>query len=278
MRTRVRAWWCVLLTVSTLRAEPIVIPNFSFEDPPVTRDGPNPFGALPYIAEWDETNVGFADELDQDTGNFINTDLGQPDRIVNLHLLRAAFVSSLIRNTVRQELSETFVVGRRYTFTLSVGKSFTFPVGATEQLEIAFFYFDRGAERIIASTFVNGASVGTTTMTDFSVATSFVQPSDAWAGRPIGILARPAINDPDDDDGEGFWNLDHARLDEASPPSSDADDDGDVDLLDAAEFQVCFAGQGASGACSTFDLNSDSAIDLDDAGLFLDDLEGPISD
>ena len=148
MRSLAKQLSLVLMLHGTTVADPIAIPNFSFEDPPVTRDGLNPFGALPLIAEWDERNVGPVDEGQQDTGNFINTDPDQPDHITNLHLLRAAFVSSLTGNAIRQELPGAYLVGRRYAFTIAVGKSFTFPVGDSEQLEVALFYFDRSTERI----------------------------------------------------------------------------------------------------------------------------------
>lgn len=267
----------LLLSPAMTAADPIAIPNFSFENPPVTRDGLNPFGALPFIEDWDETTVGLVDELHQDTGNFINTDPGEPDHITNLHLDRAAFVSTLTGNAVRQELSETYLVGRRYTFTIGVGKSHTFPAGDTEQLEVALFYFDRDTERIIASTLVSGVQVGTTEVTDFAVTSAIVEVGDLWAGRPIGVLVRPAIDDPDDEDGEGFWNLDYARLEESVPPNSDGDHDGDVDLRDFAMFQGCFSEvEEVGGVCVPFDLNSNLVIDSDDLSLFLEDLGGPL--
>jgi len=276
MRLPAKLLSLLLLFPVMATAEPIVIPNFSFEKPPVTRDGLNPFGALPFIDEWDETNVGLLDEWDQDTGNFINTDAGEPDHITNLDLLRAAFVSSLTGNAIRQDLPHAYLPGRSYRFTIAVGKSFTFPVGDTEQLEIALFYFDPRVEEIVASTFVSGAMVNSTTVTDFSVTSAIVEEGDAWAGRPIGILVRPYTLDPDDDTGEGFWNLDYARLDELTPPNADGDGDGDVDLVDLAMIENCLSEVDA--ACATFDLNSDLAIDLDDLLLFLDDLGGPLGE
>lgn len=270
MRSRVRSLLICLLYSATTVADPIAIPNFSFENPPVTRDGLNPFGALPYIQDWDETRVGLADELDQDTGNFINTNPDQPDHITNLHLVRAAFVSSLTGNTVRQELSQDYLVDRVYSFTIAVGKSYTFPAGDTEQLEVALFYFDRGTERIIASTLVSGVEVSATEVTDFTVTSAIVEAGDLWTGQPIGVLVRPSTTDPDDEEGEGFWNLDYARLVESPPPNADGDGDGDVDLQDFAMFQNCLSNRPEVGsACFTFDLNADLVLDLDDFGLFV---------
>lgn len=195
-------------------ADPIAIPNFSFELPPVERNEENPFGALPFIDDWDETAIGLGDESDQNTGVFLNTDVGEPDHITNAHLDRLAFVSSLIGNTVRQTLAETYEVGKRYTFTIAIGKSTAFPAGGTEQLEVALYYLNGGIDDIIISRFVSGSQVGTTTLLDVSVTLPYVNSSDPWVGEPIGVLVRPALSDPDDEDGEGFWNVDHARLEE----------------------------------------------------------------
>jgi len=278
MQSPTRALSFLLLFPLTAAADPIALPNFSFEEPPVTRDGANPFGALPFIADWDERNVGPLDEFDVDTGNFINTDPGQPDHITNLHLVRAAFVSTLIGNAIRQELPRTYLAGRSYLFTIAVGKSHTFPAGDTELLEVAlFYYFDRDVEQIIASTFVSGAQVSTTSLVDVTVISAIVEEGDLWAGRPIGVLVRPFTDDPDDDEGEGFWNLDYARLIESPPPNADGDSDGDVDLRDVAMLQDCLSqAQELGSLCFTFDLNSDLVLDLEDLALFLEDLGGPL--
>jgi hypothetical protein len=206
----------LLMLSAIAAADPIAIPNFSFEMPPVTRDDQNPFGALPYIDDWDETLVGPADEFDQNTGVFLNTDPGSPDRITNANSDRLAFMSSLIGNTIRQNLAATYQVGQGYEFTVAIGKSSTFPVGSTEQLQVALFYVNGGSEQIIASTMVSGSSVGTTTLSDISVTLQNVAPGDPWAGQPVGVMVRPAVTD-NDNDGEGFWNIDFARL-ERTPP------------------------------------------------------------
>lgn len=268
---------CLVLLTTAIAADPIPIPNFSFEDPPVTRDGINPFGATPRIEDWDERDVGLGDELHQDTGNFINTDPGQPDHITNLHSLRAAFISSLTGNAIRQALPQTFQPGHDYCITIGVGKSYTFPVADSEQLEVALFYFVGNVEHVVASTFVSGMEVHATMLVDVSVTSAVVNEADAWAGRPIGILVRPFLDDPDDDEGEGFWNVDYARLDEILPPDPDSDEDGDVDLRDFAAFQNCFSEtEAVSGACVGLDLNSDSVIDLEDLWLFVEGTGGPV--
>jgi hypothetical protein len=202
--------------------------------PPVVRDEMNPFGALPFIDDWDETAVGLADENDQNTGVFINTEPREPDHITNAHLDRLAFISSLIGNDVRQELTDTFTVGTSYELTVAVGTSATFGVGATEELEIALFYFDGGVEQVVASTHVAGSEVGTTVLVDVVVELPVVSGGDAWANLPIGVLIRPSVTDPDDAAGEGFWNADHVRLEAVVPtPLGDVNCDGMVNVADA---------------------------------------------
>jgi hypothetical protein len=58
----------------------------------------------------------------------------------------------------------------------------------------------------------------------------------------------------------------------------DADEDGDVDLVDFAGFQICFTGPEieASESCSVaFDSDGDSDVDLADFGLFQLYFSGP---
>jgi len=202
----------MMIVAAPAAGEPVTVPNFSFESPPVMRDEQNPFGALPFIDDWDETAVGPADELDQNTGVFLNTDAPAPDHITNSHLDRLAFISSLIGNDVRQELSATFTPGWTYELTVAVATSFTFPVGAGEELEIALFYFDGGVEQVIASTLVAGSEVNATSLIDVTVSLPPVDADAPWADQPIGILIRPSTTDADDSLGEGFWDADHVRL------------------------------------------------------------------
>lgn len=228
----------VLILAAASAAESIPVPNFSFEAPPVTRDEKNPFGALPFLDDWDETAVGLSDEFDQNTGVFLNSDVGAPDRILNAHLDRLGFLSSLIGNGIRQALTQTFEPGHSYRVKAAVGTSSAFGVGPTEQLEIALFYFSGNVEQIIGSTLVSGSQVGATSLIDVTVLIPPVNVGDAWANQPIGILIRPSITDPDDSAGEGFWNVDHVRLDsddcdqDPNPGEPDFDGDGFGDACD----------------------------------------------
>jgi hypothetical protein len=94
----------------------------------------------------------------------------------------------------------------------------TFPVGADEELEIALFYFDGAVEQIIASSFVTGSEVSTTSLVDVDLTIPEVAIEDAWVKKPIGILIRPSTADENDADGEGFWNVDFVRLEAEGIP------------------------------------------------------------
>lgn len=260
-----------LLPVSAF-AEPISIPipNYSFESPTVSRDFNNPFGALPLIGDWDENGVGPGDEFNQNTGVFLNTDAGEPDHIDNANQRQLAFLSSLIGNTIRQELPNTFEPDHTYTFTVGVAKSSNlhgFPVGDTEQLEVALFYFVGNSEQVVASTFVSGAQVSTTSLVDVTVSTPVVAVDDAWAGKNIGVMVRPDVNDPDDEDGEGFWDVDNSRLDDLPRV---------LTLADAVTFAHCMTGPGddplppdcSAGDVGRLDFNADTFIDLRDFADF----------
>lgn len=278
---QMRGMLALLAGVSVLApafGESIEIPNFSFESPPVVRDKQNPFGALPFLDDWDESAVGLADEFDQNTGVFLNSDAPSPDRITNAHLDRLAFISSLIGNDLRQELVATFQPGWSYDLTVGVATSLVFPVGSTEELEVALYYVDGGMEHVIASTTVAGGMVNTISLIDVSVNVPPVGAEDPWAGRPIGILIRPSVDDPDDSDSEGFWDADFVRLvatDSATPIVGDFDGDGDVDLSDIAALQRCFGPVVGFSACNRFDADGNLEIDGLDLPTILDALDGP---
>jgi hypothetical protein len=98
------------------------------------------------------------------------------------------------------------------------------------------------------------------------------------AGNLIDIFcdARKAIMDPDGS-GTGDHVIDYDYVDFSLPGDGDCDGDRDVDLLDFAEFQVCFSGEGGgvSMGCECADLDGDDDVDLEDCGDFEDVLTGP---
>ncbi len=67
-----------------------------------------------------------------------------------------------------------------------------------------------------------------------------------------------------------------AVADAAPDPFGDADDDGDIDLMDAGALQVCFgAADAAAAGCDRSDREPDEVIDLLDWGAMLGLMTGP---
>jgi hypothetical protein len=61
-------------------------------------------------------------------------------------------------------------------------------------------------------------------------------------------------------------------------PFADADDDGDVDLVDFGLFQACLTGSGYSSlsdTCMCFDRGGDNDVDSKDFRLFRNCISGP---
>jgi len=58
-------------------------------------------------------------------------------------------------------------------------------------------------------------------------------------------------------------------------PDGDFDQDGDVDLIDFTEFQICFGGATLIPPCNLGDFDANQMIDLLDYGRFESRLTGP---
>ena len=66
-----------------------------------------------------------------------------------------------------------------------------------------------------------------------------------------------------------------ANLTTTAVGNGDFDADGDVDLPDFGEFQICFDSSPVGCACAPGDMNNDDTIDLDDYALFHTAFFGP---
>lgn len=257
-------------------ADFISVPNASFESPAVMRDDQNPFGALPFLDDWDETAPGLDDEFDQNTGVFLNTAEGSPDHVINADEDRLAFVSSLIGNNLRQQLGTAYALDHRYRLTLAAGTSMVFPVGPAEELELSLCYVDEGVEHAIATGVIAGVEVNATELVDLTVTTPYAHAESAWGDRPILIRIRPSVTDGNDEDGEGFWNLDHVRLEKLPLIVGDLDRDGDVDGDDVALFQAGALGAALEPLDPRTDLDGDGDGDQSDFGLLQANMTGPM--
>lgn len=110
-----------------------------------------------------------------------------------------------------------------------------------------------GDFEIVSSTIDGGG--GSSTGGDFEMSGTIGQP-DAGAVMTGGDFELTG----------GFW----AGVSSASGAPGDCDGDGDIDLVDFGEFQLCFTGSSGvlTPGCECADFDGDSDVDLVDFGDF----------
>jgi hypothetical protein len=186
----------------------IPVENASFELPVVD---PNGYVAVPVVDGWLELDLDLV--ASANTGVFINTPVGSPDRLVNADGAQVAFLGSQQGNALEQDLQAVYRVGCDYRLTVAVGVSWRFPPSATlgNTLDLALYYLDANLPVDIVHRAVEPNGLSSGQLQDLSLALPTVQPGDAWAGKTIGVALR-AVGSPG-----GFWDLDNVRLTEAMP-------------------------------------------------------------
>ncbi|MBL9139122.1 MAG: hypothetical protein JNK85_24860 [Verrucomicrobiales bacterium] len=214
---RVRPWTFILsVAASTLSlpAQPLFIPNASFESPSTSFVDNR-------LDRWQKTpKPGWYDESggftwDQLFGVFKNTEPGKPDHIVNVSGDQAIYLFAVPEVGIFQDAvaaGERFTVGTSYTLTAAViggGGGMTNGVS----LEMSLYYLDDGGNRIAvgATNIVHDPArfPDINHFVDVELAIPGVRPTDAWAGRPIGIRFLSTANPAN---AGGYWDLDHVRL------------------------------------------------------------------
>jgi len=203
----------VLLQLPLWAAAPVSISipvvNASFEAPALD---PNGFPAVPLADGWLELDLDPA--ASSNTGVFLNTPVGSPDRMVNAEGRQLAFLGSQQGNGLEQDLRTTYRVGCDYRLTVGVGVSARFPpavASPTDAIEIVLYYLDGNEPKDIVHQTVEPNGLSSTQLRDFSVVLPAVRADDAWAGKTIGVALRAAGNPG------GFWDLDNVRLTESMP-------------------------------------------------------------
>jgi hypothetical protein len=187
----------------------IPIRNASFEAPVVD---PNGFGAWPFVDGWLEFDLDAT--ASANTGVFLNTPVGSPDRLVNADGAQLAFLGSQHGNALEQDLRMIYRVGCDYRLTVGVGVSSRFPpsgAAPADTIDLVLYYLDGNQPVDIIHQAVEPNGLSSTQLRDFSVALPTVQAGDAWAGKTIGVALRAAGNPG------GFWDLDNVRLAESMP-------------------------------------------------------------
>jgi hypothetical protein len=240
----------IALAAAPARSASIHIENASFEAPVIDPCG---FQVLPYVDQWRELDLD--NQGSTNTGIFINTLPGSPDRVLNADCNQLAFLGSAQGNGFEQDLVSVYKVGCAYRLTVGVGGSMRFPPSSsepTDTIELVLYYLeDSNTVDIIHYTVE--AMEPNSFLQDFRTDLPTVQATDAWAGKNIGVAIRATGL------AGGFWVLDNVRLTEL-PSVPDFTGDYFVNLEDfavmAQEWQSCTG--------TTTDLTGDGCVNFED--------------
>lgn len=218
----------------SLYAQPIVVPNGSFEGP----TPPPGFPVNPSINAWQESPqpvwydpAAFGGVTwDQLTGVFPNPAPGDPSHITNLEGSQGAYVFAVPEVALFQDYNSvdwtggspthafdvTYEVGMSYSLTLGVlgGSGMTDGAG----LRLSFYYRDVANNAVtVAATDIAYSAATFPTMTelkDYTVAVPTVQATDPWAGQKMGIQIAPTSM------GGTYWDVDNARVSAVPEPGT----------------------------------------------------------
>ena len=223
---------------NTARAGNVPVPNGSFETIATAFADPrvDSWQKTPRPDWWDDNANGPWDQL---TGVFANSDPTNSDHIVNCDGSQALFLLAIPTVGIFQDYNSldwshtspthafdaVFESGKSYQLTIGAigGGPFVqgqpvMPQGST--LLVALYYTNsQGAPVIVAQTTVTNTIAvfnNNTNFVDFQVNLDTVKPTDAWAGKHMGIeivsTAAPTAGQP------GYWDLDNVRLTSVAVP------------------------------------------------------------
>lgn len=205
----------VLFVVAALglQAQPILVPNASFESPATAfvdnrvtgwRKAPKPV--------WYDESGGFT--WDQLSGVFRNTDPGKEDHIDNCDGNQGFYLFAVPGVGISQEgfSSARFVAGKAYRLTAGIlGGNGGMTNGVA--LEMSLYYRDAAGNAVpVATTNIlhDPARFPTRTrFVDIAIGLPPVRPEDPWAGREIGVRFVSAV---DPTKAGGYWDIDRVRL------------------------------------------------------------------
>lgn len=216
----------------TAQAQPITVPNFSFESqaaPPIvpyvngnvdswSRHAepaywvPLTGGGIP----WNGTSGLFLD-----VNPYGNTPGDQAGYVLNFPgAALFTHASTLDWNNSPSGFNSIFEIGKAYTLTIGVFGKDTITPGGT--LKLSLFYMDGANQVDAASTTITYSAaqfpMSNLNLIDFNVNLTHVAPTDAWAGQNIGIKIESTsefalMN-------QGNWDIDNVRLTAVPEPST----------------------------------------------------------
>jgi hypothetical protein len=227
----------LLLSLSPIQAQPILVPNHSFDSPSApmvdpyvtTQVGSWQKPAKPDYFNFVEANYGIF--WDQTAGIFFG-----PGAYGNMDGIQAGFILAWPQAGIFQDydtmdyndpvpshdFNATFEIGKSYALSVGVyGKGFPgFNMTEGSLLGLSLYYRD-GANHVTvgAPTIVSYSTAlfpsGGANLIDYSVLIQTVQAGDAWAGKNIGIKIESIYGM-----GDGYWDIDNVRLTAVPEPSS----------------------------------------------------------
>ncbi len=227
---------CILSTSGILQAQPIFVPNHSFE----SQSGVGyPFGANPSVDAWQKiAEPGYYTPVFGNSvppwyataGVFVGTAPNSPNPYANLLGTQAGYILAFPQVTLFQDydsspthdFNATFEVGKSFNLTIGLfGKNLLAP-GSTFQLSL--YYRDNLNNKVTV-----GATTATYTaanfpvtpilnLIDYSVNIPTVQAGDAWAGQHIGIQLESTV--PLELTSGRNWDFDNVRLTAVPEPST----------------------------------------------------------
>ena len=204
---------------------PLTVPNGSFESP--TTDFVNT-----HVDSWQKSDrpadypEGGGFLWDQLSGVFRNTATGATDNLINIDGNQGMYLFAIPGVAIFQDATTVDWDDPAPTHAFSVrllsGSRYTLTVGVVGQgggmlegvpLELTIYCRNDETNRIsIATTLITNSPAlfpDRRHFVDFSVTTPVVLPTDAWAGRTLGLRIRSVV---DDAQRGGYWDLDQVRL------------------------------------------------------------------
>jgi hypothetical protein len=222
----------LISTVSSrVLAQPIAVPNFSFESQTAPASYPfvninvdewqkaaepayyDPVIGTPYGIPWAGTAGVFLDV--NPYANHVGAQCGYILGFPQVTLFQD-YTSS-----ATHDFNAIYQVGKAYNLTIGVFGKSTLAPGST--LDLSLYYLDDGGNHVnvASTTVVYSAGAFPTTnplnLVDYQVNVPLVQASDAWAGKNIGIQLLSTT--PLEMSTGGNWDFDNVRLTAPEPSS-----------------------------------------------------------
>lgn len=215
--------------ICPLQAQPIAVPNHSFESQSASGF---PFDTNPFLDSWQKIAEpsfygpafgNFGIPWYGTAGGFVNASVFNPAPYGNVLGAQAGYILMVPEVTLFQDFSTTpafnarFEVGKSYNLAVALyAKSSFGPIPEGSTFELSLYYRDAlnnkvkiGATSVIY-TVATFPAVANPNLIDYQLNIPKVKGSDAWAGKHIGIELKSII--PIQMTSFANWDFDNVRL------------------------------------------------------------------